>query len=260
MKYPKESLPKKPSAHIADKKYGFFQSEKNAFLDLSNDLKLNPVLKGNDVSFSRHPLAFLVEAADDICYTIIDFEDGINLGLIQEEFALEYLINLVRKTINVEKYHALKNTQDRVSYLRALAINALINEAVDVFMKNEELILEGNFNHALLDKCKYEAQINDIIKLSVKNIYQSKEVIEKEISGFEVINTLLKTICLSVNNEFNNQASSYDKLILRVLPETIDFQSNDLYSRLINICHYISLLSDRNAILLYKKLKGLSIN
>lgn len=260
MKYPKESLPKKPSTHIADKKYGFFQSEKNAFLDLSNDLKLNPVLKGNDVSFSRHPLAFLVEAADDICYTIIDFEDGINLGLIQEEFALEYLINLVRNTINVEKYHALKNTQDRVSYLRALAINALINEAVDVFMKNEELILEGNFNHALLDKCKYEAQINDIIKLSVKNIYQSKEVIEKEISGFEVINTLLKTICLSVNNEFNNQASSYDKLILRVLPETIDFQNNDLYSRLINICYYISLLSDRNAILLYKKLKGLSIN
>jgi len=127
-------------------------------------------------------------------------------------------------------------------------------------MKNEELILEGNFNHALLDKCKYEAQINDIIKLSVRNIYQSKEVIEKEISGFEVINTLLKTICLSVNNEFNNQASSYDKLILQVLPETIDFQSNDLYSRLINICHYISLLSDRNAILLYKKLKGLSIN
>jgi len=260
MKYPKESLPKKPSAHIADKKYGFFQSEKDAFLDLANDLKLNPVLKGNDVSFSRHPLAFLVEAADDICYTIIDFEDGINLGLIQEEFALEYLINLVRNTINVEKYNALKNTQDRVSYLRALAINALINEAVDVFMKNEELILQGNFNHALLDKCKYEAQINDIIKLSVKKIYQSKEVIEKEISGFEVINTLLKTFCLSVNNEFNSEASSYDKLILHILPDTIDFQKNDLYTRLINICHYISLLSDRNAILLYKKIKGLSIN
>ena len=141
-----------------------------------------------------------------------------------------------------------------------MAINALINEAVDVFMKNEDLILQGNFNHALLDKCKYEAQINDIIKLSVKNIYQSKEVIEKEISGFEVINTLLKTFCLSVNNEFNSEASSYDKLILHILPNTIDFQKNDLYTRLINICHYISLLSDRNAILLNKKIKGLSIN
>ena len=82
MKYPKESLPKKPTKHIADKKYGFFQSEKDAFSDVANELGL---LKRSqtDLSFSRHPLAFLVEAADDICYTIIDFEDGIKLGLIQ---------------------------------------------------------------------------------------------------------------------------------------------------------------------------------
>ena len=259
IKYPKESLPKKPTNHIADKKYGVFQSDKNAFLDVVNELDLKPNSAEKDGRFSRHPLAFLVEAADDICYTIIDFEDGINLGLIPEEFALEYLINLVRGTINIEKYNALKNTQDRVSYLRALAINALINEAVDVFMKNEEHILKGNFEKALLDKSKYEAQINDIIKLSVKNIYQSKEVIEKEISGYEVINTLLKTVCTSVNNDFNNQASSYDKLILQILPDTINFNNNNLYVRLINICHYVALLSDRNAILLYKKIKGLSI-
>jgi dGTPase len=259
IKYPKESLPKKPTNHIADKKYGVFQSDKNAFLDVVNELDLKPNSAEKDGRFSRHPLAFLVEAADDICYTIIDFEDGINLGLIPEEFALEYLINLVRGTINIEKYNALKNTQDRVSYLRALAINALINEAVDVFMKNEEHILKGNFEKALLDKSKYEAQINDIIKLSVKNIYQSKEVIEKEISGYEVINTLLRTVCTSINNDFNNQASSYDKLILQILPDTINFNNNNLYVRLINICHYVALLSDRNAILLYKKIKGLSI-
>ena len=261
IKYPKESLPKKPTNHIADKKYGVFQSEKNAFIRCGRRIEISNriQLENGMADISRHPLAFLVEAADDICYTIIDFEDGINLGLIPEEFALEYLINLVRGTINIEKYNALKNTQDRVSYLRALAINALINEAVDVFMKNEEHILNGNFEKALLDKSKYEAQINDIIKLSVKNIYQSKEVIEKEISGYEVINTLLKTVCTSVNNDFNNQASSYDKLILQILPDTINFNDNKLYVRLINICHYVGLLSDRNAILLYKKIKGLSI-
>jgi dGTPase len=260
IKYPKESLPKKPSNHIADKKYGVFQSEKNAFIEVANELNLKSNSTEKDSRFSRHPLAFLVEAADDICYTIIDFEDGINLGLIPEEFALEYLINLVRGSINIEKYNALKNTQDRVSYLRALAINALINEAVAVFMKNEEQILNGNFDKALLDKSKYEAQINDIIKLSVKNIYQSKEVIEKEISGFEVINTLLKTVSIAVNNDFNNEASSYDKLILRILPDTINFTDENLYTRLINICHYIALLSDRNAILLYKKIKGFLIH
>lgn len=260
MKYPKESLPKKPSSHIADKKYGVFQSDKNAFLEVAAELHLTENSIDNEIRFFRHPLAFLVEAADDICYTIIDFEDGINLSLIPEEFALEYLINLVRGSINIQKYNALKSTQDRISYLRALAINTLISEAVDIFMKNEQSILKGDFNRALLDKSKYEAQINDIIKVSVRNVYQSKEVVDKEISGFEVLNTLLKTYCDAVNNSYVNNASNYDKLILQTLPETITFLDDSLYVRLINICHYIALLSDRQAIIQYKKIKGLSIN
>ncbi len=260
MKYPKESLPKKPSSHIADKKYGVFQSDKNAFLEVAAELQLTENSIDNEIRFFRHPLAFLVEAADDICYTIIDFEDGINLSLIPEEFALEYLINLVRGSINIQKYNALKSTQDRISYLRALAINTLISEAVDIFMKNEQSILKGDFNRALLDKSKYEAQINDIIKVSVRNVYQSKEVVDKEISGFEVLNTLLKTYCDAVNNSYVNNASNYDKLILQTLPETITFLDDSLYVRLINICHYIALLSDRQAIIQYKKIKGLSIN
>ncbi len=260
MKYPKESLPKKPSSHIADKKYGVFQSDKNAFLEVAAELHLTENSIDNEIRFFRHPLAFLVEAADDICYTIIDFEDGINLSLIPEEFALEYLINLVRDSINIQKYNALKSTQDRISYLRALAINTLIFEAVDIFMKNEQSILKGDFNRALLDKSKYEAQINDIIKVSVRNVYQSKEVVDKEISGFEVLNTLLKTYCDAVNNSYDNNASNYDKLILQTLPETITFLDDSLYVRLINICHYIALLSDRQAIIQYKKIKGLSIN
>lgn len=260
MKYPKESLPKKPSSHIADKKYGVFQSDKNAFLEVAAELQLTENSIDNEIRFFRHPLAFLVEAADDICYTIIDFEDGINLSLIPEEFALEYLINLVRGSINIQKYNALKSTQDRISYLRALAINTLISEAVDIFMKNEQSILKGDFNRALLDKSKYEAQINDIIKVSVRNVYQSKEVVDKEISGFEVLNTLLKTYCDAVNNSYDNNASNYDKLILQTLPETITFLDDSLYVRLINICHYIALLSDRQAIIQYKKIKGLSIN
>ena len=113
VKYPKESLPVKPSSNISDKKYGFFQNEKNTYVDIANELGL---LK-DDGGYNRHPLTFLVEAADDICYTIIDFEDGINLGLVQEDYALEYLINLVRDSINTEKYNALNNTIDRVSYL-----------------------------------------------------------------------------------------------------------------------------------------------
>jgi len=259
-KYPKESLPKKPTNHITDKKYGFFQPEKEIFIEVANELGLIQTRHGKDISFIRHPLAYLVEAADDICYTIIDFEDGINLGFIQEEFALEYLINLVRDTINTSKYNTLTNVQDRVSYLRAIAINTLINEAVTVFMNNEDEILKGNFSTALLDKSKYEAQINDIIKLSIENMYQSKEVIDKEIAGYEVITKLLDTFINAVNNAFYGEASSYDKLILKLLPSTINFNETEIYLRMLNVCHYVSLLSDSNAVLTFKKLKGFQFN
>ncbi|MEJ6791961.1 MAG: deoxyguanosinetriphosphate triphosphohydrolase [Lacinutrix sp.] len=256
-KYPKESLPKKPTNHIADKKYGFFQSEKEAFIDVAEELGLTK-RSDKDASYARHPLAFLVEAADDICYTIIDFEDGINLGLISEAFALEYLINLVRDKIKTEKYHKLSNKEDRVSYLRALAIGSLIDEAIEMFMKNEEAILEGTFSEALLDKSKYEAQINDIIKLSVEKIYQSTEVVDKEIAGYGVLSTLLETYTNAVNNCFNNTASNYDKLILKGLPKAIKTDQESLYERLLSVCHYISLLSDSQAIIQYKKIKGFS--
>ena len=256
MKYPKESLPKKPSSHIADKKYGVFQSEKETFLDIANELGL---LKrsSKDVHFSRHPLAYLVEAADDICYTIIDFEDGINLGLIQEEFALEYLINIVRDKIKTKNYYALTNKQDRVSYLRALSIGTLINEAAAIFMANEEAILNGSFNCALLDKSKYQAQINDILKISVENIYQSKEVIDKEIAGYGVINTLLNAYTNAIINTHHNTASNYDTLILKSLPKTIvNPNKSSIYELLSSVCYYISLLSDSKAILEYKKITG----
>lgn len=258
-KYPKESLPKKPTQHIADKKYGFFQSEKETFLEVAQELGLISTGKKGDISFSRHPLVYLVEAADDICYTIIDFEDGINLGLIQEELALEYLINLVRDTINTNKYHLLTSTQDRLSYLRALAINTLINEVVDIFMKNEASILEGKLSKALLELSKYEAQIKDIIKVSVENIYQSNEVVNKEIAGYEVINQLLNSFSSTTANVFEGKLSNYDNLILKILPKTLNIHNNSLYENLLAICHYISKLSDSNAILTYKKLKGFHI-
>ncbi len=259
MKYPKESLPKKPTNNIIDKKYGFFQSEKDVFIDVAEDLGLQKIREGNDVTFSRHPLAFLVEAADDICYTIIDFEDGINLGLIEEEFALEYLINLVRDTINTEKYYQLTTKQDRLSYLRALAIGNLINETAKVFIENETLILNGDYHISLLDKCKYEAQINDIIKISVNRIYRSKEVIEKEISGYRILADLLDVFINATNNSFDGHASNYDKLLMSLLPEKYKHSKNNLYKRVLSVCCFIASMSDGAAILLHKKIKGVEI-
>jgi dGTPase len=256
MKYPKESLPKKPTSNIADKKYGFFQCDAAFFQDVAKELGLIPNKTGNDIGYERHPLAYLVEAADDICYTIIDFEDGINLGLISEDFALEYLIKLVKDNVHVEKYKSLVTKEDRISYLRALAIGSLINDAVEVFIENEEAILKGEFPFALTDKGKYTAQMNDIIKLSVKNIYQSREVVEKEVIGYRIINTLLDTFCTAYNNKFDGSASNYDNLVLKLLPEKFITEKMSLYDRLLHICHFVSTLTDGKAVLLYNTITG----
>jgi len=226
MKYPKESLPKKPTSHIAHKKFGYFQNESSFFKEVAEEVGLLSQQIGKETTYSRHPLTFLVEAADDICYTIIDFEDGINLGLIQEEYALEYLIKLVKNTINTSKYNSLTTTADRLSYLRALAINTLIQEAAQTFVGYEEEILAGNFDMALIDKSSYQAQIDDIIKISIDKIYQSQEVV---------------------------------KLILKAEGNHFDYKNEDLYSRLISISNYVASLTDGNALLKFQKIKGLQV-
>ncbi|WP_405209347.1 dGTP triphosphohydrolase [Aquimarina sp. LLG6339-5] len=259
MKYPKESLPKKPTSHIAHKKFGYFQNETIFFKEVAEEMGLLSQKIGDEITYSRHPLTFLVEAADDICYTIIDFEDGINLGLIQEEYALEYLIKLVKDTINTSKYNSLITTADRLSYLRALAINTLIQEAATIFLENEEEILKGDFDEALIDKSKYEAQIDDIIKISVAKIYQSSEVVEKEIAGYEILATLLDRYCTATNHFINQQASNYDKLILKAEGNNFDYANDDLYTRLISISNYVASLTDGNALLKFQKIKGLEI-
>ncbi|ELV7525608.1 deoxyguanosinetriphosphate triphosphohydrolase, partial [Flavobacterium psychrophilum] len=249
MKYPKESLPKKPTSNIADKKYGFFQTDKDFFQEVATELGMIPNKTGNDMGYERHPLAYLVEAADDICYTIIDFEDGMNLGLVSEDFALEYLIKLVKDSIDSNKYNTLTTKEDRISYLRALAIGSLINDAVKIFIESEELILAGNFPYSLMDKSKYKAQMNDIIKLSVKNIYQSREVIEKELIGYQIINNLLDKFITAYNNNYQEKATNFDALLLKILPEKYHLEKDSLYERLLHICHFISILTDGNALL-----------
>jgi dGTPase len=252
MKYPKESLPKKPTSNIADKKYGFFQSDKTFFQEVASELGMIANKKGGDIGYERHPLAYLVEAADDICYTIIDFEDGINLGLVSEDFALEYLIKLVKDSIDSNKYNALTTKEDRISYLRALAIGSLINDAVKVFVENEEAIIKGNFPFALTDKSKYKAQMDDIIKLSVKNIYNSREVIEKELTGYQIINNLLDKFITAYNNRYEGKETNYDSLLLKILPEKHHLEKESLYKRLLHICHFVSMLTDGNALLYYQ--------
>lgn len=254
MKYPKASLPHRPSAHIADKKYGYFQSEKMFFDEICSDLGLAPLGKG---THARHPLVYLVEAADDICYTLIDFEDGINLGLIPEEYALEYLIKVVSGKLNIDKYRKMKSLTERIAYLRAISISVLIEEAVDIFLKHEKEILEGSFSSALMDKSAYQAQLKDVIGISVTRVYRSKEVLEKELTGFQTIQCLLEILTDTAERIMMGKDGYFDRLLQQNIPE-IDFDSSkdNAYEQLLNICGFIAQLTDSQAVELSKKWKA----
>ncbi|MEC3964130.1 dGTP triphosphohydrolase [Flagellimonas halotolerans] len=259
IKYPKASLPKKPSKSIVDKKFGFFQSEKSFFNELVEEIGLLPNPNHPETGFLRHPLTYLVEAADDICYTIIDFEDGINLGLIPEEYALEYLINLVKDNINTKKYNAMTTSSDRLSYLRALAISTLIGDAVDVFVKNEDKILDGVFDVSLLDKGKYKAQVADIIKLSVEKIYQSTEVVDKELAGYRIISDLLDMYTTALINVKEGEDTNYDRLLIKSLPKNYQNSDTTIYKILLNTSCFVASLSDSAAVHIHDKLTGRKI-
>ena len=256
MKYPKESLPVKPTPHIADKKYGFFQADKGSFSEIAGELGLQRRDHNGNTAYSRHPLTYLVEAADDICYTIIDFEDGINLGLIPEDYALEYLIKLVKDKINTQKYRTLTVMQDRLSYLRALAISTLIEDAARIFVESEDDLLSGDMETVLLDQSRYKAQIEDIIQLSVERIYRSQEVLEKEIAGYRILSDILEVYTEALIRSSEGQASSYDRLMINSLPESYRNTSGTPYELLLNASSYVASLSDGLAVHIHNKISG----
>ena len=258
-KYPKESLPVRPTDRIADKKYGFFQGDKKFFKEVAETLGLKSNSVNGELRYARHPLAFLVEAADDICYTIIDFEDGINLGLISEDVALEYLGGIISDKINTYKYSKLQTKEERIAYLRAVAIGALIQDATDIFLQNEDAILAGEFHQSLLYDSKYRHQITDVIDCSVERIYQSDEVVEKEVSGYVVLQHLLDIFFTAIINQENGRETSFDKLLLKKLPERYR-KKGSLYDKVMGITCYIASLTDSNAVELHLKTANTTFN
>lgn len=255
-KYPKASLPHRPTKHIGDKKYGFFQAEENFFHEVASEVGLEPVKDVGAQRYHRHPLAYLVEAADDICYTIIDFEDGINLGLIPEDLALEYLSKIISKRILPEKYAELKTTQNRIAYLRSLAIGELISEAVSLFMLHEEAILAGEFYTDLLSESKYKAQIKDIIEVSVSHIYKSQEVMDKEIAGYKILTTMLHDFTTAIEHQLSDNATNFDSLIIANFLSHLDFENMSTEKWLIEVSSHIASMTDSEALRTYKKLNG----
>jgi dGTPase len=244
----------------SQKKFGFFQTEQSLFEETATRLGLIPQ---SDRVWCRHPLAFLVEAADDICYNIIDLEDGCRLGLVSLQDTIELLANILGEDFNPEKAARIKSTDEKIGVLRAMTIGKLINDVVDVFLHHEDEILTGKFDHALTDLGSYRNELKSIISLSIEKIYRARHVVEIESAGFEVLPGLLGEFTKAAEHAVkNNLARKYTNL-MRLLPletlQVIKSNPDNTYLHLREVIDFVSGMTDRHALSLYRKIKGFQI-
>ena len=264
-KYPRESLIQKPDKYRkSHKKYGFFQAEKHLFEQLANEVGLVRDSQ-EDLVWCRHPMAFLVEAADDICYSIIDLEDGCRLGLVTYEETKELLACILGTKFDEAKLNRIDNVNERISLLRAISIGILIDQCIEIFEANETTMLSGSFDQALTDLIPARKTLEEISRLSIRCIYRARVVMETEAAGFEVINGLLERFLpASFRFQFEpSQCTSRDKSIVRLLPKEIfqlpPDQNNQEYNLIMNMIDFVSGMTDSFAISLYRKIKGITL-
>ncbi len=260
-KYPKCSLPNlSASAKSSEKKYGILQADKSYFKNIAEYTGLMPKAGVPD-AYIRHPLAFLVEAADDITYKIIDFEDGYKLKLVPFDVIKNMLQEIadVKAAGHPSRIGLIKNPDEQIGYLRANAINSLINQVVDVFINNLGGIVRGGFDKNLLSQTASAGVLEEIQTRSVNDIYRSRPVLEIEAAGFEVIYGLLDAYLKAALL----RNSLYLDRIRLLLPSYLIEDKNDTpeqrYNTILNIVLYISGMTDNIAIDTYRKIKGISL-
>lgn len=261
-KYPRESEIEFPEKdRKSQKKYGFLQSNRAVFEELSSEMGM--IRLGNNNAWCRHPLAFLVEAADDICYSIIDLEDGANLELVSMDETKSLLVEIIGDIFQEEKFYKIQSKKEQISVLRAMAISQLINQCVAKFIEVEEELLDGTFDRALTSEIKSTHALDKIQSISYQKIYKSKPVIEREIAGFEVLNGLLEAFVPAIIELKSDQKLSwYYSSLLRLLHT--DFQleiekSESMYESLLILLDYISGMTDSQALSIYRNIKGITL-
>lgn len=248
------------------KKYGFFQAEKEAVEAIATELGMLPD-EGSEGCYKRHPFVYLVEAADDICYRVIDMEDAHRLGILSHEVVKESFLHLIAsvgtpgenidKTISV--YNRIGDLNEKISYLRAKAINLLTHAAVEVFRNNRQAILQGVFNDTLVDNIEDSTgAFKEMMKISNERIYNHDTVLEIEIAGYNVMSELLSLFVPALLKE---KPDHKDQKILKLFPlQFREFEDTSYpYHKVLNAFDLISGMTDLYATELYRKLKGVEI-
>ena len=261
-KYPCEAIARKKGI-LHRKKFGFFQNEKETFLQIAKATNMISESEEPHI-FKRHPFVWLVEAADDICYNIIDMEDAHRLGIVSTAECENLFFELVKSETNdikrvKDKLSAISNDNEKISYLRAKVINALINKSIEIYKQNFDKILSGQLNKALLDIYRDENNsLKDIESFSIEKIYNHKAVVEIENAGYNVMYELLNHFIPSVLKS-KEERKSYDKMALKLLPKQFVYEEGSDYQKTLGVIDFVSGMTDNYATDLYRKIKGIDI-
>lgn len=244
-------------------KFGFFTSEAEAYQKIADELGLLRLSReGEPLRYARHPLVYMVEAADDICYEIMDIEDSHKLKILSyeetEELLLAFFDEDVRHKIRQRIVdEGITDENEMVVYMRASVIGKLENECVAAFLKHEEEILGGTFTGSLID------HISDLPrnaykhceKVSYTKIYQSKPVLDIELSGYKIMATLMEVFV----NAAINPTRFYSQQLIRRVSSQYDINNPDLEERIMAVIDYISGMTDIYALDIYQKINGISL-
>jgi len=255
-KYPTESTPElSGSIKAHEKSFGFFQTEKELFKTIATNLGLKRK-RESGYEWHRHPLAFLVEAADDICYRIMDLEDGCRLVLIDFNEAQPILKDIAQ--VSKREIDKIRDRDERWVYLRGKAINRLIEQVAECFLERKREIMAGSFDCALISCVPSSPCLEKIRIISEERIYNDPRVIEMEAAGFEVLPNLLDTFSKAVMLN-----SDKDRKIRQLIPEQyLDNERQpfeDKYETLVSVAQFVSSMTDTHAIDTYRIIKGISM-
>lgn len=242
-------------------KFGFFLSEQEAFCRIAEDLGITRLsAPGEPLRFARHPLVYLVEAADDICYQLMDIEDAYKLKLLTTDETINLLLlffdDKKRKRAK-EVFDMVTDRNEQIAYLRSTIIGLLLRECTQAFMQHEEDILAGTFQGTLIKNMSepiYQAY-EQCSKIAFKRIYRSKDVLDIELAGFKVISTLLNLMIEAVTSP----EKAYSQLLINRVSAQYDMQAPTLYGKIQAVLDYISGMTDVYALDLYRKINGNSL-
>lgn len=251
-----------PLAGRSAKKFGYFQQDAACFTRIAETTGLLPRITGE--AWHRHPLAFLVEVADDTCYLVVDIEDAARLGTISYETAETLLAELAGDMVSGGRLQRLGDPKERLEYLRAKAIGRLLEGAAAVFLENEAAILDGSFDDELLAQAPFHYALEMVGKFSVENIYVARSALEIETAGFEVLGALLTLFADAVEAGAGCQRlTTREKMLLKLLPpQFLGLNGEpdvDPYVRLLQVADFVAGMTDSYAVDTYRRLKGIEL-